>query len=120
MIASALAEAGAEKVYIAGRRAEVLNAAVATIGATTGVAPDVVVPIPCDVTSQEELAALVARIEKDAGFLNLLICNSGIAGPQVPLPVVCEFLFFLGGGGGGVGVRKFPFPFPADLGCCLC
>lgn len=114
MIASALAEAGAAKVYIAGRRAGVLDAAVATIGATTNVGPDVVVPIPCDVTSEEGLAALVAQIEKEAGFLNLLLCNSGIAGPQVPAPVVCEFLFSPGGGG-----IEASCPF-TDVGWCLC
>lgn len=101
MIASALAEAGAAKVYIAGRRAGVLDAAVATISATTNVGPDVVVPIPCDVTSQEELTALVAQIEKEAGFLNLLLCNSGIAGPQVPAPVVCDSRDFFSSVGWG-------------------
>lgn len=85
MISRALAEAGAANVYVAGRRADVLDAAVKSIGAAEGV----VVPVVCDVTSQENLKSFVSRVEEEAGFLNLLICNSGIAGPQVPAPVVC-------------------------------
>lgn len=76
----ALVAAGASKVYIAGRRADVLTAA------ATSTNPSVVIPITCDVTSQESLAALAAHIQADAGFLNLLLCNSGIGGPQVPAP----------------------------------
>lgn len=90
MIARALAHAGAAKVYIAGRRAEVLDAAVASIGG----APGNVIPVVCDVTSQDSLASLVARIDGDVGYLNLLLCNSGIAGPQTPAPVVRLRLVF--------------------------
>lgn len=81
MLTRALANAGAAKVYIAGRRLEVLQATAASTGP-----PGVVIPIACDVTSQDSLAALIAHIEADAGFLNLLLCNSGIGGPQVPAP----------------------------------
>lgn len=84
MMARAIAGAGAAKVYIAGRRAEVLDAAAASIGAP----PGVVVPVVCDVTSQDSIASLVARVEGDVGYLNLLLCNSGIAGPQTSAPVV--------------------------------
>lgn len=79
MITKALVENGASKVYIAGRRKEVLDSAVSSVGSN-------VIPIQCDVTSKESLAQAVETIEKDSGYLNLLVCNSGIGGPQVKLP----------------------------------
>lgn len=81
MMAQALANAGAAKVYIAGRRLEVLESAAKTINK-----PGVVVPLTCDVTSQDSLTSLVSEVEKRSGYLNLLVCNSGIGGPQVPYP----------------------------------
>lgn len=76
MITKALALNGAAKVYIAGRRLEVLQEAAASVGSN-------VIPIQCDVTSKEQLTKAVDYIRQDAGFLNLLVCNSGIGGPQV-------------------------------------
>lgn len=76
MLAKALAQNGAAKVYIAGRRLEVLQKAASSVGPN-------VVPLQCDVTSKDSLAAAAATIEKDVGFLNLLVCNSGIGGPQI-------------------------------------
>ncbi|KAI9151640.1 Short-chain dehydrogenase/reductase VdtF [Paramyrothecium foliicola] len=76
MLAKALAKNGAAKVYIAGRRLEVLQAAASSTGPN-------VIPVQCDVTSKESLASVVKHIEDDAGYLNLLVCNSGIGGPQV-------------------------------------
>jgi NAD(P)-dependent dehydrogenase (short-subunit alcohol dehydrogenase family) len=78
MITKALAKNGAAKVYIAGRRLDVLEAAAAAVGPN-------VVPIACDVTSKESLAAAADRVRQDSGFLNLLVCNSGIGGPQAKL-----------------------------------
>lgn len=76
MMALALAKNGASKVYIAGRRLEVLQKAAASAGPN-------VIPLQCDVTSKSSLADAVKHIEQDAGYLNLLVCNSGIGGPQV-------------------------------------
>ena len=76
MMTKALAQNGAAKVYIAGRRREVLDAAASATGPN-------VIPIQCDVTSKDSLRAAVEFIEKDAGYLNLLVCNSGTGGPQV-------------------------------------
>ncbi|KAF3761551.1 NAD(P)-binding protein [Cryphonectria parasitica EP155] len=82
MITRALAQAGAAKVYIVGRRLEVLQKAAASIDAS----PGVIIPVTCDVTSQDDLTAVASQIASEVGYLNLLFCNSGIAGPQVPAP----------------------------------
>ena len=76
MIAKALANNGASKVYIAGRRLAVLEEAAKSIGSN-------VIPLQCDVTSPEQLQEAAAIVEKEVGYLNLLVCNSGIGGPQV-------------------------------------
>ncbi len=82
MMARALAEAGADKVYIVGRRVDVLQAAAASMGGPAGV----VVPLYCDVTSRVSLESVVSVVEADAGQLHLLVCNSGVGGPQVRPP----------------------------------
>jgi NAD(P)-dependent dehydrogenase (short-subunit alcohol dehydrogenase family) len=82
MLARSLASAGASRIYIVGRRVDVLQAAAASINA-----PSVVVPLYCDVTSKISLESVASVIENDVGYLNLLICNAGVGGPQVR-PVV--------------------------------
>ncbi|KAF2965334.1 hypothetical protein GQX73_g8214 [Xylaria multiplex] len=74
MITKALAANGAAKVYILGRRLNVLQEAASGIGNN-------IVPITCDVSSVDALKAAVSQIEQDVGFVNLLVCNSGIGGP---------------------------------------
>jgi NAD(P)-dependent dehydrogenase (short-subunit alcohol dehydrogenase family) len=74
MITKALVANGAAKVYILGRRLDKLQEAASSIGGN-------VVPIACDVTSVEALKNAASQIEQDAGFVNLLVCNSGIGGP---------------------------------------
>ncbi|KAI2468668.1 NAD(P)-binding protein [Annulohypoxylon bovei var. microspora] len=74
MIAKALAANGASKVYILGRRLEVLQKAAAEAGPN-------VIPITADVTSKESLQSAVDQVKQEAGFVNLLVCNSGIGGP---------------------------------------
>lgn len=74
MITKALAANGAAKVYILGRRLNTLQEAASSIGSN-------VVPVTCDVTSVDALKEAVSQIEQESGFINLLVCNSGIGGP---------------------------------------
>ncbi|KAI2094528.1 hypothetical protein LOZ35_003717 [Ophidiomyces ophidiicola] len=77
MITRTLAVNGAEKVYILGRRGAVLEE-------TAKPFPNVVMPVECDVTSKESLQKAVEKITQDAGYINLLWCNSGTSGPESP------------------------------------
>ncbi|KAF3065211.1 Rhamnolipids biosynthesis 3-oxoacyl-[acyl-carrier-protein] reductase [Daldinia childiae] len=80
MAAQALAANGA-KVYITGRRKEVLeNAAKSHQPAKSS---GQIIPIgPCDVTSKDDLEKLVADLSKREKYINLLVCNAGISGPK--------------------------------------
>ncbi|KAH6617011.1 hypothetical protein F5144DRAFT_659722 [Chaetomium tenue] len=82
MMARALALAGAKRVYIVGRRVDVLQAAASAINR-----PSVIVPLYCDVTSRVSLESVVSVVETDVGHLHLLVCNAGVGGPQVRPPV---------------------------------
>ncbi|KAK0506707.1 hypothetical protein EDD18DRAFT_42296 [Armillaria luteobubalina] len=75
MIAKAFAANGA-KVYITGRRLDVLEQAAASI---TGV-PGFVVPIQMDVTDEGSVKAWAKHIEGIDGKLDILVNNAGIAG----------------------------------------
>ncbi|KAK5662088.1 hypothetical protein OQA88_10202 [Cercophora sp. LCS_1] len=81
MMAKALADAGAARVFIIGRRMDVLEQAASQINR-----PGVVVPLYCDVTSKVSLESVVSVVQSDTGFLNLLVCNAGVGGPQVKPP----------------------------------
>lgn len=70
----ALVANGAAKVYILGRRLDVLNGAAASD-------PNVIVPVKCDVTSKADLQSAVDLITKQTGYVNLVIANSGVSGP---------------------------------------
>lgn len=73
-MARALATNGARRVYILGRRQEVLAKAAEEF-------PAVLVPVQCDVTSQASLQAAVDRVAAEAGHVNLVVANSGVTGP---------------------------------------
>lgn len=66
-----LLSAANNKVIIIGRTAEKLEAAAAALTN--------VIAIPCDVTSEQEVRALVSRLEKDHADLSVLINNAGKA-----------------------------------------
>ncbi|KAF2083342.1 NAD(P)-binding protein [Saccharata proteae CBS 121410] len=73
-MARALAANGASKVYIVGRRKEKLE------GAAKEYAN--IVPLPGDVTSKDSLRAIAAQVKSEVGYVNLLVANSGIIGPN--------------------------------------
>ncbi|EGY22433.1 short chain dehydrogenase/reductase family [Verticillium dahliae VdLs.17] len=79
LITKALVANGAT-VYILGRRGDVLRQAAQSIGV------EAVKPVICDVTSKASLTSAVNVISADTGYINLLICNAGISGPQTHLP----------------------------------
>ncbi|KAF2114817.1 hypothetical protein BDV96DRAFT_646687 [Lophiotrema nucula] len=92
MIARALAVNGAQKVYIVGRRKETLEEAARAID------PNVVIPLPGDVTSRESLIEISDRAKVETGFVNLVVANAGIMGPRPlksapgePVPSISEY-----------------------------
>jgi NAD(P)-dependent dehydrogenase (short-subunit alcohol dehydrogenase family) len=84
MMARALALNGANKVYIIGRRKDVLEAAAKSV--TTGN----IIPLVGDVTSKENLSSIVSTITSEVGYINLLVANSGMLGPQSAVPLTVE------------------------------
>jgi len=93
MVAKALDANGAHAIYIIGRRKETLESAVqqavnGSIRAIVG-----------DVTSKDSLAAVVAQVKEEQGYINALFANSGIIGvdsnslglPKDRKPNVAEF-----------------------------
>jgi NAD(P)-dependent dehydrogenase (short-subunit alcohol dehydrogenase family) len=75
MITKALALNGASKVYICGRRSQILQDA-ATLSPHNNI-----IPIVADVSSKESIEALAAKIRQETGYLNLLVANAGTGGP---------------------------------------
>ena len=73
-MARALAANGAAKVYIIGRREAVLHDACTS-------APNVMIPLPGDVTSKDSLRAMSDRVTSEAGHVDLLVANAGMTGP---------------------------------------
>ncbi|KAI8966267.1 NAD(P)-binding protein [Daldinia sp. FL1419] len=74
VMAKAFAGAGAKKVYILGRRREVLEKA--------ATAHPSIIPVQCDVSTKDSLQSAVDFITGDIGYVNLLIANSGSLGPM--------------------------------------
>ncbi|KAJ5907548.1 hypothetical protein N7495_000230 [Penicillium taxi] len=69
-------EANGAKVYILGRRKGKLDEAAATAlhGNITA--------LQCDVTSKAKLQDVASHIEAETGYVNLVIANSGVLGPN--------------------------------------
>ena len=79
-IATALSAEG-YTVIITGRRADVLEAAVAEMKAAGGLAHAKI----CDVGAADQVAALFSAIAEEFGRLDLLVNNAGSGAPPIPL-----------------------------------
>ncbi|KAB8293895.1 hypothetical protein EYC80_009371 [Monilinia laxa] len=83
MMARALALNGAEKVYIIGRRKEILEPAASSMDTGN------IIPLVGDVTDEDVVSSIVSKIESisEVGYVNLLIADSGMGGPQATKPI---------------------------------
>ena len=75
MATKALAMNGAARVYIIGRRKDVLEEVAKTF-------PGVVVPITGDITSKDFLWKAAEQIQSEMGYVNVVIANAGIDGAK--------------------------------------
>lgn len=75
---SALVKTGASKVYILGRREAALQEAAKRLDPQGGI----VVPVQCDVTDNASVKRVVERVEKEVGWVDVLINNAGVTGPD--------------------------------------
>ena len=76
MIAKTLALNGAHRVYIIGRREAPLQATAKESSHGN------IIPIVGDVTLKSDLERIVEQIKQEVGYINVLVANSGITGPQ--------------------------------------
>ncbi|KAF2495798.1 NAD(P)-binding protein [Lophium mytilinum] len=87
-IAAALHQNGAKRIYLLGRRREVLDEAVKTLtsspAAPRATSDDVatIVPVPCDITSPGSIKAAVAQVESTDGYVDVLVNSAGMIGPK--------------------------------------
>ena len=70
-----MGKTGASRVYILGRRLSALEDAARSIGSCA-------IPIECDVTLPASVSAAVAKLEQEVGYIDVLINNAGIQGPD--------------------------------------
>ena len=70
-----LVQTGAPRIYILGRRLAALADATSSLS-------DSVIAIECDVTSPTSVSAAVSRIEQEIGYIDVLINNAGMQGPN--------------------------------------
>jgi len=84
MMARALALNGAQRVYIVGRRKEVLEKAAQSVSTNN------IISIVGDVTSKESLSLVVSQIRSETGYINVLVANSGTLGPQPTQKITSE------------------------------
>ncbi|KAH7025401.1 hypothetical protein B0J12DRAFT_705166 [Macrophomina phaseolina] len=77
-IATALHRTSARAIYLLGRRESVLTAAATSLDPTL----TTVIPLVCDINSLASIRSAVARVERDHGYLDVLVNNAGREGPH--------------------------------------
>lgn len=77
-ITAALYRTGASKIYILGRRLPSLQNTAKSLE-TSG---SVITPIVCDVTSKQSVLAARDQIARDTGYVDVLVNNAGVLGPD--------------------------------------
>ncbi|KAJ5587402.1 uncharacterized protein N7459_003167 [Penicillium hispanicum] len=80
IMARALAVNGASKIFVLGRREDVLHETVTLNPEST------VIPVRCDVTSKESLEAAYQAVAAQTSHVDILFANGGIMGPMMRSP----------------------------------
>ncbi|KAF2018862.1 WD40 repeat-like protein [Aaosphaeria arxii CBS 175.79] len=84
-IAAALLQNGASKIYLLGRRKNVLDDAINTLQSSPSAPEDAaskLTAIQADVANQDSVSAAAAQIKKEVGFVDVLLNNAGVIGPK--------------------------------------
>jgi NADP-dependent 3-hydroxy acid dehydrogenase YdfG len=81
MITQAYANNGA-RVYIAGRRREVLENTAATWGSSLAHPKGKIIPLECDITDKASIQNLVQQIEGKEKWVDVLV-NNAVSGVQI-------------------------------------
>ncbi|KAF2746531.1 NAD(P)-binding protein [Sporormia fimetaria CBS 119925] len=83
-IASALYQNGAAKIYLLGRRQNVLDDAIKKLESSPSApksSSSVLSAISCDVASLDSVSAAVKQIQEETGYVDVLFNNAGVLGP---------------------------------------
>ncbi|KAJ5721736.1 uncharacterized protein N7483_009670 [Penicillium malachiteum] len=80
LVAARALAANCAKVYITGRRSDVPEKSAAIHGSQEALGPSggTIIPLQMDVTSKESIEKAVQTIQKDNGYVNVLLNNAGI------------------------------------------
>ncbi|KIM76359.1 hypothetical protein PILCRDRAFT_826347 [Piloderma croceum F 1598] len=78
MICQAFANNGV-RVYITGRRSDVLQTAAKTWGSSLSHPKGQIIPIECDITSKPSIERLVKEVQQKEDHVDLLVNNAGIS-----------------------------------------
>ncbi|PLW20225.1 hypothetical protein PCANC_05665 [Puccinia coronata f. sp. avenae] len=79
MMTRALIANGARKVYIVGRRLDVLETTASEYASS---APGKIIPYQADLSSKSQIDGLRKKLEAEEKYIDILINNSAIGGPQ--------------------------------------